>query len=55
MRILRQEKMLDEAADSKLVNEAVNGNLNGFAKLCQRYYPAMVAMAHAILGDRHLA
>jgi len=34
---------------------AINGNAEGFTELCRRYYPAMVAIAHSILGDRHLA
>ncbi len=31
------------------------GQESSFAELCRRYYPAMVAIGHAILGDRHLA
>ncbi len=41
--------------DTVLVKAAVNGDAEGFAELCQRYYPAMVAIAHSVLGDRHLA
>jgi len=38
-----------------LVEAAINGNAESFTELCQRYYPAMVAIAHSVLGDRHLA
>ena len=41
--------------DTELVNAAVSGDVDGFTEICQRYYPAMVAIAHSILGDRHLA
>ena len=41
--------------DTALVKAAINGDAEGFTELCRRYYPAMVAIAHSILGDRHLA
>ncbi|MHC4644852.1 MAG: RNA polymerase sigma factor [Planctomycetota bacterium] len=41
--------------DSALVEAALNGDTDSFTELCRRYYPAMVAIAHSILGDRHLA
>jgi RNA polymerase sigma factor (sigma-70 family) len=41
--------------DTTLVRSAINGDAEGFTELCRRYYPAMVAIAHSILGDRHLA
>jgi RNA polymerase sigma-70 factor (ECF subfamily) len=41
--------------DSILVEAAVNGDGDSFTELCSRYYPAMVAIAHSIIGDRHLA
>ncbi|GAH33211.1 unnamed protein product, partial [marine sediment metagenome] len=31
------------------------GDADSFTELCRRYYPAMVAIAHSVLGDRHLA
>ena len=31
------------------------GQEDSFTELCRRYYPAIVAIGHAILGDRHLA
>ncbi len=41
--------------DLVLVEEALGGDTESFTKLCRRYYPAMVAIAHSILVDRHLA
>jgi len=41
--------------DSELVEAAANGDGDSFTELCRRYYPAMVAIAHSMLGDRHLA
>ena len=46
---------MDEKTDSDLVEEALRGNGESFTMLCQRYYPAMVAIAKSILTDRHLA
>ena len=34
---------------------AANGAADSFTELCRGYYPAMVAIAHSIIGDRHLA
>jgi RNA polymerase sigma-70 factor (ECF subfamily) len=41
--------------DISLVEAAINGDAESFTELCKRYYPAMVAIAHSILGDRDLA
>jgi RNA polymerase sigma-70 factor (ECF subfamily) len=41
--------------DLALVEAAMNGDAASFTKLCRRYYPAMVAVAHSVLGDRHIA
>ncbi|HUS73386.1 MAG TPA: sigma-70 family RNA polymerase sigma factor [Sedimentisphaerales bacterium] len=41
--------------DLTLVGRACNGDTDSFTELCRRYYPAMVAIAHSIIGDRHLA
>lgn len=46
--------MLQES-DSALVEAAMRGDADSFTELCRRYWPAMVAIAHSILGDRHLA
>jgi RNA polymerase sigma-70 factor (ECF subfamily) len=53
--VLQKERSVDQKPDTVLVKTAVNGNAEGFTELCQRYYPAMVAIAHSVLGDRHLA
>ncbi len=46
---------MTEKPDTTLVRSVINGDAEGFTELCQRYYPAMVAIAHSVLGDRHLA
>jgi len=50
-----KEQSVAQKPDIVLVKAAVNGNAEGFTELCRRYYPAMVAIAHSVLGDRHLA
>jgi len=51
----RKGKALAEKPDGMMVQAALHGDVNSFTELCSRYYSAMVAVAHAILGDRHLA
>jgi len=41
--------------DKTLVERAARGDGESFTELCRRYYGPMVAISHAILGDRHLA
>ena len=41
--------------DIALVEAAIDGDAESFTELCRRYYPAMVAIAHSVIGDRHLA
>ena len=41
--------------DTILVKAAIKGDTDSFTELCRRYYPAMVAIAHSITGDRSLA
>jgi len=50
-----KEKSVAQKPDTVLVKAAINGNADSFTELCRRYYPAMVAIAHSVLGDRHLA
>lgn len=50
-----KEKVAPQKPDSALVEAATNGDADSFTELCRRYYPAMVAIAHSVLGDRHLA
>ncbi len=52
---LEKEKSVAQKPDTVLVKAAINGNADSFTELCRRYYPAMVAIAHSMLGDRHLA
>ena len=42
-------------SDTALIEAALNGDPDSFTELCRLYYPAMVAIAHSILADRHLA
>ncbi|MBN2138457.1 MAG: sigma-70 family RNA polymerase sigma factor [Sedimentisphaerales bacterium] len=46
---------MSREADSVLVKAAIKGDGESFTELCRRYYTAMVAIAHSITGDRHLA
>ena len=41
--------------DTTLVEAAIDGDHESFTELCRLYYPAMVAIAHSLIGDRHLA
>ena len=50
----RKRPPRDEAVDT-LVEAAISGDPDSFTELCRRHYPAMVAIAHSVLGDRHLA
>jgi len=53
--IPEKEQSVTQKPDTTLVRSAINGDAEGFTELCHRYYPAMVAIAHSVLGDRHLA
>jgi RNA polymerase sigma-70 factor (ECF subfamily) len=46
---------MTERPDRQLAETAQQGDGDSFTELCRRYYPAMVAIADSILGDRHLA
>ena len=46
---------LTDSPDEQLVEAALGGSVDGFIGLCQRHYPALVALAQSVLGDRHLA
>jgi RNA polymerase sigma-70 factor (ECF subfamily) len=52
---LEKEEPVLQKPDLTLVERACNGDTGSFTELCRRYYPAMVAIAHSIIGDRHLA
>jgi len=51
----KEEKPTVQKPDIGLVEAAIDGDVESFTELCRRYYPAMVAIAHSVLGDRHLA
>jgi len=53
--LLAELSCVARQSDSVLVEAAINGDADSFAELCKRYYPAMVAVAHSALSDRHLA
>jgi RNA polymerase sigma-70 factor (ECF subfamily) len=53
--MLEIKKLMTEKPDRQLVEEALRGDGDSFTELCRRYYPAMVAIAHSVIGDRHLA
>ena len=42
-------------SDGDLVRAAMGGDVDSFVGLCHRYYPSLVAVARAVLGDGHLA
>jgi RNA polymerase sigma factor (sigma-70 family) len=44
-----------ENTDANLVAAALRGDAESFSRLCERYYPALVAIAYSQLADRHLA
>lgn len=46
---------MTQEPDRILVKAAIEGDAESFTQLARRYYPAMVAIAHSILGDRNLA
>jgi RNA polymerase sigma-70 factor (ECF subfamily) len=52
---LEKEKPVLQKPDLMLVEAACDGDVDSFTELCRRYYPAMVAIAHSVLGDRNLA
>ena len=46
---------MPQKPDTVLVESAANGDADSFTELCRRYYPAMVAIAHSVIGDRDLS
>jgi RNA polymerase sigma-70 factor (ECF subfamily) len=51
----QRNELVQEKPDLALVHAATDGDAESFTELCRRYYPAMVAIAHSVVGDRHLA
>ena len=50
-----KEKQVAHEPDTATVKAAIKGDIDSFTQLARHYYPAMVAIAHSVLGDRHLA
>lgn len=50
-----KEKKVAQEPDTATVKAAIEGDADSFTQLARHYYPAMVAIAHSILGDRDLA
>ena len=46
---------MKEMTDRELVVLAQQGSVDGFTELAARYYPALLAIAQSVLGDKHLA
>jgi RNA polymerase sigma-70 factor (ECF subfamily) len=46
---------MTEISDQILVQRARQGDCDSFAQLCTRYYPALMAVARALLLDHHSA
>jgi RNA polymerase sigma-70 factor, ECF subfamily len=44
-----------ESADTNLVAAALRGDAESFSRLCEQYYPALVAIAYSHVADRGLA
>jgi RNA polymerase sigma-70 factor (ECF subfamily) len=49
------KKLMTDRPDKQLAEAAIKGDGDSFTELCRRYYPVMVAIAHSVIGDRHLA
>ena len=46
---------MTNAEDHILVQRALQADPESFGQLCRRYYPSLVAVAHSVLLDHHLA
>ena len=46
---------MTENRDANLVAAALRGDAESFSRLCEQYYPALVAIAYSQLADRGLA
>ena len=52
--ILRHLK-IPSKLQTELVDNAINGDIESYGRLCREYYTPMVSIAYALLGDHHLA
>lgn len=46
---------MPERSEIHLIEAATGGDIESFGELCRRYYPAMAAVAYAVLNDHQLA
>ncbi len=46
---------MQDRLETKLIEAAIDGDIDSFGELCQRYYAAMVAIGYSVLGDHQLA
>ena len=46
---------MQENLETKLIEAVIDGDIDSFGELCQRYYAAMVAIGYSVLGDHQLA
>ena len=46
---------MPERSEIQLIEAATDGDIESFGELCRRYYPAMAAIAYAVLSDHQLA
>jgi RNA polymerase sigma-70 factor (ECF subfamily) len=44
-----------DKSETRLVEAAINGDIDSFGKLCRRYYVALVAIGYSVLADHQLA
>jgi len=44
-----------ERSEIHLIEAAIDGDIESFGELCRRYYPAIAAIAYAVLSDHQLA
>ena len=46
---------MPDKSETRLVEVAINGDIESFGKLCRRYYAALVAIGYSVLADHQLA
>ncbi|TKJ39526.1 MAG: hypothetical protein CEE38_02015 [Planctomycetes bacterium B3_Pla] len=46
---------MQDDPERQLVDAAIDGDLESFGELCQRYYSLMVAIAYSVVSDHQLA
>ena len=46
---------MSDTSETRLVEAAVDGDIESFGELCRQYYAATVAIGYSVLGDHQLA